>query len=47
MQCAHEICTCSVPAAGEYCAPSCRTGIGDGGSECFCGHAECAATMTG
>jgi hypothetical protein len=44
MQCAHEICTCTVPTAGEYCSPSCRTGI-EQGDQCFCGHPDCAANQ--
>jgi hypothetical protein len=42
MQCAHEICTCAVPADGEYCSTACQTG--DMSGTCFCGHAECAAS---
>jgi len=42
MICAHDLCTCEVPMDGEFCSPSCRTGVDSGA--CFCGHAECTAS---
>lgn len=45
MQCSHEPCTCQVEMAGDYCGPSCRTGVAAVGSDrCHCGHAHCDAS---
>lgn len=44
MTCAHNPCTCAVGKDGDHCGPTCRTGIGDPGEQCKCGHADCAAS---
>lgn len=44
MECAYPHCTCSVESVGDYCAPTCRMGIGGTGEACKCGHADCTST---
>jgi len=44
MTCAFGPCTCPVAGADEYCAPTCRFGVGAEGEPCKCGHSECFAT---
>lgn len=46
--CAHEGCTCEVPAGQTYCSPHCanaatQTPAESGVSACQCGHPQCGA----
>ena len=46
MKCAHEACTCELPATaaptGEYCSEECSSSIRDEGATlCHCGHDAC------
>lgn len=44
--CAHDDCECTITTDLDYCAPTCRMSIGgNAGEACFCGHAECSASI--
>jgi hypothetical protein len=42
--CAFGPCTCPVEKEGDFCAPTCRFGLGARGEPCKCGHGECKVT---
>ena len=43
--CDFEPCGCELGGNLDYCAPTCRLGVGDKAEPCKCGHAGCEATV--
>lgn len=49
--CAHDGCTCRVPAGQTYCGPHCANAaaektLGTETRHCECGHPECGGTTS-